>query len=162
MCTSLEQHAFRSLLCSLLWLLQTRFDIAIDVVVLQTRVQSATILDIKQANSLLAKSKRNSTMAGLFFPKLSMPLRISCICDASHGTKLTSYAHEAQMVLLMEDRPLQCDSNDIVISQHVSNVGGPAHCLSATVRKSKRISHSTSHAETLSGCGGTQLAQMIA
>ena len=65
-----EHFAFRSLVCSLLWLTLTRIDIVADVVLLQQEMEAPLILHLKQANSVLKKARSNKTLNGLHFHRL--------------------------------------------------------------------------------------------
>ncbi len=67
------------------------------------------------------------------------------------------------MILLCEDRLEFQDLGPISLSDAEAWLqGGKAHVLAFISRKAKRISYSTSHAETLSACGGLELGQLIA
>lgn len=65
--TADETFEFRSLLCTLLWLHQTREDIY-KVVQLQQAAKSAQIKHLKQTNVLLDRAKRNREQQVLTFP----------------------------------------------------------------------------------------------
>ena len=151
--TAQETTEFRSLLCSLLWLCQTREDIYTETVQLQQATKTAKIQHLKQTNSLLDRAIRNRQQAGLHFPPLEGPLRLVSIADASHGNKMTSYPQEGMATLLMEDTLdlLKTDKKGNIDPKTMYLLGGKAHPLVISSSKSKRISHSTCHAETNSG-----------
>ena len=89
---------------------------------------------------------------GLVFLKLTPPLRILSISDASFATSKTSYVIEGILNLITEDT--MTDSS-IVSGTLTADIvkklkNGRAHCITTSGKKAKRISHSTSHAESLS------------
>ena len=65
------------------------------------------------------------------------------------------------MILIMEDREVTLNEGGIVHSSDFGKIDGFAHCLVCAAHKSKRVSYSTSHAETLSACFGKELAQVL-
>ena len=70
------------------------------------------------------------------------------------------------MVLLMEDRgfsdrSIQLSPDGILHQSDYIKMMGFAHCLVCASHKAKRVSYSTSHAETLSACFGKELAQVL-
>merc|ERR1712185_549247 len=70
------------------------------------------------------------------------------------------------MVLIMEDRIPKLDEKGVVQCTDSRDktfwkIDGFAHCLVCAAHKSKRVSYSTSHAETLSACFGKELAQVL-
>ena len=70
------------------------------------------------------------------------------------------------MILLMEDRgfsdrSIQLSSEGVVPQHELIKLMGFAHCLVCASHKAKRVSYSTSHAETLSACFGKELAQVL-
>ena len=161
--TTEEIQQNRSLLASLLWATQTREDIYCDTVQLQQKQLPATVADLVAANTLLARAQKCMQMMGLHFPLMEFPCRIVSIADSSHGNKMTSYAQEAGGVFLMEDRTALLNvQHGIVDKDSERLLGGVCHRLACQSKKSKRISHSTSHAETLSAVSTLQHAQLIA
>eukprot|EP00959_Pyramimonas_sp_CCMP1952_P059725 1247448-Pyramimonas_sp.AAC.1 len=84
---------------------------------------------------------------GLYFHRLHGPFKLSSITDASHGSRVTSYAHEAQGLFLCEDRPIRITKDGQLCPDDYSKF------LSGTSKKGKRISYSTSHAEAVSAVG---------
>ena len=68
------------------------------------------------------------------------------------------------MVLLMEDRGpklSELGSDGILKSPDYLKMMGFGHCLVCASHKAKRVSCSTSHAETLSACFGKELAEVL-
>ena len=61
----------------------------------------------------------------------------------------------------MEDREPTLSAAGIVQKSDFGKIDGFAHCLVCAAHKSKRVSYSTSHAETLSACFGKELAQVL-
>ncbi|CAK0846103.1 unnamed protein product [Prorocentrum cordatum] len=163
-CDAKLTHDLRSVLCSLLWLCQTREDIYCDVVQLQQIVKKSNIGHLKQANLIVDRAKRNMKMAGLHFAPLSYPVRLVSVGDAGHGNTKTSYPQEGSAVFLMEDHMYQVriDKKDLVDPSDNYLLGGSTHPLMISSGKSKRISHSTCNAETNAGYKVNQAAQFIA
>ena len=64
----------------------------------------------------------------------------------------------------MKDRvgTIQPDKQDFVCGDVVTRLGGKCHLMLATSTKSKRVSHSTSHAETLVAARGLPMGQLLA
>ena len=62
------------------------------------------------------------------------------------------------MLLLMSLRT----TSQTLTGKQAATFGGPAHCIAATSRKSKRITHSTSFAETLACHSGSASSQLLA
>eukprot|EP00438_Fugacium_kawagutii_P029807 Skav231475 [mRNA] locus=scaffold1100:530653:539709:- [translate_table: standard] len=164
--TKEETTSYRSILGALLWLAATRLDLVADVSHLATHVTTAEIRHLRQANQVLKQAqdvKRKDV--GLYFRKLHPEhgLRIACFHDSSSHTKEKAYAHEGVLILLMEDhvRPdeqtyeMTCD--DVQAQLH----GGHAHILWSHGSKAKRISYSTSHAETLAAISGHEAAMLV-
>ena len=161
-CTELEKHQFTSLVCALLWIVQTRLDAIADVCQLQSKVTTCTVKDMKTANNVLKRIKRDAEQFRLWYPPLEDPYRIVSVSDASHATKSTSYAHEGQLIMLMSDITPRVDKNGFIPLEDSWKIGGYCHVIASSGHKSKRISNSTSHAETLSCVTSSLTAQMIA
>ena len=87
-------------------------------------------------------------MNGLHYRPLAFPLSILSVSDASFATKATSYAQEAEGVLLATDDLVYDITRDTVPFSETHKFAGYLHTLSSGASKSKRISHSTSHVET--------------
>ena len=132
------------------------------LVLLQGYNNSAKITHVKQANSLLRRVRKNHALVGLHYPRMTAPFRLVEIGDASHANKHTVYAQEANMVALMEDRYVEVDGNDHLLQTLVSEHGGPVHPYVALSSKSKRVSQSTSHAETLAALKVQTMGAMVA
>ena len=163
LCNAKEHFDFRSNVCSMLWLCLTRVDLISDVTQLQQVMVSPTVSDIKRANAALKKAKDQATLAGIHFRRLQPPLRLVAVSDSSHLTKLTVYAQEARMVLLMSDKRGEVgECGEWISPENSAFLEGQAHTLYATGKKSTRVSHSTSHAECLALLGCSQVATLIA
>ena len=83
--------------------------------------------------------------------------------DSSVAGNVRSCAQEGVLVRLCEDH-LQDYQHDYVHElndQGANTFGGKAHILWAHGAKAKRISHSTSHAETLRAISGLEASAMI-
>ena len=98
---------------------------------------------------------------GLHFHVLEWPLRIVSIADCGHATKKSCYPYEGKLVLIMSDKTSKIDATEWMESSHRHLLEGHGHPIYFSARKATRISHSTSHAETLSAVGCTQTAQLV-
>ena len=156
-----EATGFRSLLCSLLWVVQTRMDLAHDVVRLQTEMVCPQVQHAKELNNLRRRAKATAFHNGLHDRKVQFPLRVVGVGDAGHASKKSSYSYEGKMVLLMHDNMPGTD-HEWLVGRDAAVLGGYAHCLWFSARRSQRVSHSTSHAETLAAVGTSQVAQLVA
>ena len=118
------------------------------------------------ANQVLKRAQQPDFQdVGIYFmkPNPSRGLRLACFHDSSSFTKEKSYAQEGVIVMLMEDNvtPVEgqydvtCD--DLGAADH----GGRAHVLWSHGAKAKRISYSTSHAETLAAISGNEASVMV-
>ena len=146
----------------MLWMTLTRIDMVADVVLLQQKMVTPIIKDIKQANAALHKANANAKMNGLHFKYLAGPLRVLAISDASHVSRTSLHAQEGRMVVLTRD-PVGTRLLPEWISEDSTNpISAYGHPLFISGRKAQRVSHSTSHAESLSVLGGVQVAQLIA
>ena len=161
-----ETTSYRSILGALLWLTATRLDLISDVSQLATFVTTAEIKHLRQANQVLKRAQdKDCKDVGLYFRKLDPRhgLRLACFHDSSSHTKEKSYAHEGVLILLMEDHVKPKDGlyeitcNDEEIKCH----GGHAHILWSHGSKAKRISYSTSHAETLAAISGHEASVLV-
>lgn len=84
--------------------------------------------------------------------------------DASSANKQSSYATEGICILLAEDILVtpETDARDFLKEAQVALTGGSMHLLHCSSTKAKRVSHSTSHAETNACARALPHAQMIA
>ena len=162
-CTAEEHKTFRSLTCAALWACQTRLEELFNVVSLQTKLQSPAIKDLIAVNAVIKRLRKNPEKFGIYYRKLKAPLRISCITDASSANKSSDFATEGVTIGLQEDRlPVPfCDKQDYLQDNLINRLSGKLHALVVTSTKSKRVSHSTSHAETLAAARGVPMAQII-
>ena len=157
-----EHHSYRSTLCSILWICNTTPTASHKVVALQAHMVTPMMSHLRDVNSLLKKLLKDKTMCGIHFHKLPWPVRIVAVSDAGHATKLSVYPFEGRFVLMMHD-PINKYRDMEWLDTHASTMlGGYAHNHYHSGKKASRVSHSTSHAETLSfvGCGG--VAQLCA
>ncbi|CAJ1430110.1 unnamed protein product, partial [Effrenium voratum] len=168
--TAEELTSFRSALGALLWLTATRLDLIADVSVLQSCVTTAQIKHLHMVNAVVKKAQLQQNVdLGLYYRKFrTNRQRLACIHDASSASKDRSYAQEGVLVLLVDDYiatgefwkhdGYQNTCTDDTVAYH----GGVAHVLYSHGSKAKRISYSTSHAETLAGIGGLEAATLVA
>ena len=86
------------------------------------------------------------------------------VADASSANKVSNYATEGTAVCLAQDKvkEINTDHLDYLEQQSVGLLGGKMHLLIGLAQKSKRISHSTSHGETLATAKTIPLAQLTA
>ena len=142
---------------------QTRLEELCAVTSLQVFLQTPKIEDIIAINCVI-KRLRRPLKHGIFLWRLEPPLRIAGISDASAPNKQSNFATEGIIVCLAEDRisKIATDKDDFLIDEMVALLGGKMHILTGSSQKAKRISHSTSHAETLSSAKAIPLSQLIA
>ena len=161
-----EVTSYRSILGALLWLTATRLDIIADVSQLASYVTTAEIRHLRMANQVLKRAQQQDFRdVGIYFMKLnpSRGLRLACFHDSSSFTKEKSFAQEGVIVMLMEDNVTPIDGqydvtcDDLGAADH----GGRAHILWSHGAKAKRISYSTSHAETLAAISGNEASVMV-
>ena len=155
---------FRSLTCASLWACQTRVEELAAVTTLQMALQNPTMGDLMAINAVVRKLKNPTEQYGLYYWKLTKPVRVVTVSDASAANKSSNFAREGVGVLLAEDRvgTLQTDKDDFLDMQQVNLIGGKMHLLIGSSSKAKRISHSTSHAETLAAAKTIPLGQLTA
>ena len=137
-------------------------DIAHKVVELQSEMVSPNISHLKQVNALLKKALSASPLNGLHFAPLSMPLRVVGVSDCGHATKRSSYAYEGKIVMMMSDHIKDSSAEWLPARLAQRLLAGKGHPLFFSARRATRVSHSTSHAETLSCVGCSQVAILIA
>lgn len=156
-----EISLFRGIIGVLVWLCQTRIGLIADVALLQTFVRVAVVQHVEVAKALLTRAQKYSRGAGLSFFPLRPPLVLETVHDASHASSWTSYAKEAVLVLLSEHKQIPIDrTNDALPKDMHWMIGGRAHTLVNACSKAKRLSHSTSHAETNAPCRAKELVQL--
>eukprot|EP00435_Cladocopium_sp_Y103_P008328 s555_g2.t1 len=161
-----EVTSYRSILGALLWLTATRLDLIADVSYLASHITVAEIKHLRQANQVLVKAQNKDYKdLGLYFRKLNPErgLRLACFHDSSSHTKDKAYAHEGVIIMLMEDRVApRHEEYDVECSDDMAEKhGGTAHILWSHGAKAKRISYSTSHAETLAAISGHEAAVLV-
>ena len=163
--TPSEVTSFRSILGGLLWLTATRLDLVADVCVLQSQVTRAKICHLRQANNVVKRAQAELGHGlGLYFRKLIPPFRLACIHDSSAAGNVRNYAQEGILVLLCEDRLGKLNRNEehILEDHQLQLINGKGHVLWAHGAKAKRISYSTSHAETLATVSGMETGSLVA
>ncbi|OLP96718.1 Acyl-CoA-binding domain-containing protein 6 [Symbiodinium microadriaticum] len=160
-----ELTNFRSILGGLLWLTATRLDLVSDVCLLQSQVTRARIEHLKQANNVVKKAKAEiGQNLGIVFRRLRPPLRLACVHDSSAAGNVRNYAQEGVLVMLCEDGlgDFSRDEEHVMQDYQTKLLGGKAHILWAHGAKAKRISYSTSHAETLAAISGLEASTLVA
>ena len=162
-----EVSSLRSVLGALLWITATRLDVIADVSILQSRVTVSQVKDLKHANIVVQKVKEFREV-GLHYRYLeSSRCRVTCIHDASSASQGRHYAQEGILVCLAEDKfyghrlDYETVFDDTDDAGGVGQHGGPMHVLMAHGAKAKRVSYSTSHAETLSMVGGLETSTLV-
>ena len=156
-----EHFAFRSLVCSFLWMCLTRLDIAHECVALQTEMVTPLLCHLKQANSMLQRARRNVAFNGLHFRKLGFPVRLQTISDSGHTTKRTVYPFQGRLVLLMRDHASLTSGAEYFSWRAANIIGGYGHPLYFSASKAQKVSHSTSHSETNAMVSTVGVAQVI-
>ena len=138
----------------------TRMDIVADTVLLQTKVNQASTEDLKAYNTIARKAKEHSNYS-LYYILLRAPLRLLGFSDIGFAAAKSSYAVEAFAVLRSTDVAYElCEDKD---SHYDSRrLAGPCHVLVQQAKKAKRISHGTSHAESLGSYTMQTAAEMVA
>ena len=160
--TPAEVTSFRSILGALLWLTATRLDLVADVCLLQTQVTRAKVAHLRQANNTIKRAQSVEPNLGLIFRKLRGPLRVMCIHDSSAAGNVRHYAQEGILVVLAEDKLQNLTEYEHVLSNDEARLlGGTVHVLWAHGAKAKRVSYSTSHAETLAAISGLEAASLV-
>ena len=162
-----QETILRSGVGGLLYLCLTRPDLVGDLCILQTKVCSGTIQDLRTLNSIIARAHKYAGTYGLVFEHLPGPLCIRVYADASFATSKTAYAVEGNVVVLMSDPELMQIEPSTLPAHKREQVpptvmGGKCHVLVHTGKLAKRVSHGTSHAESLSQYSGVTHGEMIA
>ena len=155
---------FRSILGGLLWLTATRLDLISDVCLLQSKVTAAKICHLRQANNVIKRAQNEIGHGiGLYYKRPRAPLRLVCVHDSSAAGNIRNYAQEGILILLTEDRiaHFSRDSEHELSEDQAFLMGGRAHVLYAHGAKAKRISYSTSHAETLAAISGLEAGSLL-
>ena len=125
-----EQALFRKICGQLNWIsTQSRPDIAFDVCQLSTRLNTATVQDILQANKVLRKVKQNRF--SLKYVALKQPWKLVVYCDASYAN-LKDGSSQGGMIIFLVDGE------------------GRASPITWISKKLRRVCRSTIAAETMS------------
>ena len=114
-------------------------------------------------NTIIKRLKRRHDKFGIYYRRMTGPYRIVVVTDASSANKTSSFATEGIVIGLCPDRlsNIKVDKTDYLDETLVPTLTGYFHILHASSQKSKRISHSTSHAETLAAAKGIPMGQII-
>ena len=114
-------------------------------------------------NTVIKRLRRKNDRFGIYYRRMVGPYRIVVVTDASSANKTSSFATEGIVIGLCPERltTIKVDRHDYLEEDLVPLLSGFFHILHATSQKSKRISHSTSHAETLTAAKGIPLGQII-
>ena len=155
-----EVTMFRSQLGALLWLTSTRLYLIAEVSFLQSKVTTAQIKDLKQTNNVIQKAKDYKEL-GIHYRRFETKnQRLVCIHDASSASKGRNYAQEGVLVAVADDYFVDNIAAETSDEDQVKLHGGAMHVIHAHGCKAKRVSYSTSHAETLSMVGGLETATL--
>ena len=110
--TNEQVSSLRMCVGSLLYLLLTRLDLVADVCLIQTKVCSATVADLRAANAIVRKAHASKHL-GLYYIKIFGPKRVLSFTDSSFATSKTSYAIEVNICVIARDEPeLQYTAKD--------------------------------------------------
>ena len=163
-CTPAETTSFRSICCACLWGAQTRPEELCSITSLQQKLQGPQIKDLILINTVVKRLRSPASPTGIFFWKLTPPLHAMVVTDASGANKRSDYAIEGVAMLISEDRfnNFEPDNKDFVSGPSVAKLGGKCHLMFASASKSRRVSHSTSVAETLVAARGISMGQLLA
>lgn len=99
-----EVSDYRSILGALLWITATRLDVIADISLLQSRVTTSTVKELKLANEVLVKAKESKEAALHYRYFETDHQRVVCIHDASSANNGRHYAQEGVLVFLADDR----------------------------------------------------------
>ena len=131
---------------------------------LQAFLKTPTVLQLVEVNQVVSKFLGTQGRMGLFYWRLQLPIRVVSVSDASAANKRSDRASEGKCVCVAEDL-LPCidtDKFDQLNIEQVTLLSGKHHLLVGTSNVSKRISHSTSHGETLACTATIPIAQLVA
>ena len=159
-CTDKEKHDLHVGIGGLLFLCYTRLDLVCDTLVLQSHVKNAVVADLKLHNSTVQRAHKDADM-GLVFRKLRRPTCIAGVADASGSSSKSSYALEGKCVLRKEDSLVWPDDG-VNGEMPGSFWNGKAHMLLHNGKKAKRVSQSTSHAESLAHLSVSMDCELLA
>ena len=155
-----ELTSLRAVLGALLFLGYTRADLAADIILLASKINKATVGELRAANAVVRRAQAAPHL-GLVYEPLRQPLVVLSLSDASFSTSSTAYAVEGVTILLSSAQFMRCLVP--ARTQYTASVmNGFAHLLVAGSHKAKRISHSTSHAESLACYNALGSAEVLA
>ena len=158
-----ETTSFRSITCACLWGAQTRNEELCAITSLQQKLKEPQVKDLLLINQVIKRLKAPDSIDGIYFWRLTPPLHQITVTDASGANKRSDYSMEGICLLISEDRvgEPQTDQQYFFECDQVSKLGGKCHLMLGTASKSKRISHSTSHAETLAAAHGLPMGNYL-
>ena len=161
-----EQTVFRSHVCACLWATITRPDIISELNGLQQYLKEAQVCHMLEVNAVIRRLKmKNGGRLGLYYRRLTFPIRVCTVSDAAPANKRNDRAREGKAVCICEDRtgvPI-CDKDDFMINTtQISKLGDKMHLVMGSGSIAKRISSSTSHAETLAAAALIPMGQLVA
>ena len=158
----------------MLFLCLTRWDLLYDLCILRTQVKDATVAQLKECNRIIWVATKY-TERGLVFEALSgrrgqpwadSRRRLAAVADSSHASSKSSYAFEGNLVFLQAEcgakEQSTKDYEQVLRAANISGLSGRVHPLHVRSQKMKRLSQSTSHAETLSQLSCTVVAECVA
>ena len=168
--TAAQVTQLRAGIGAVLFLCLTRWDLLYDLCILQTRVKDAAVKDLKECNRIIYAAKRHSFRGLIFDPLTTVShhsqRRLAAVADSSHASAKSSYAFEGNLVFLQEEchaQPQRTSQYEkTVAASSIPGLSGRVHPLYVRSQKAKRLSQSTSHAETLSQLSCTAMAECIA
>ena len=144
-CSPADVTNLRSALGALLYLCFTRADIMARVVLIASKVLQATVSELRECNSII-RSAHAYPDRGLVYRPLGQSVRLMALSDSSFSTSKTSYAVQGICVGLSPRANVVTDKSG---KFNANQLNGRFHLLVHASNKSKRISQSTSHAESL-------------
>ena len=151
---------------AVLFLCLTRWDLLFDLIALQTQVTNASVQALRDCNAIITRAKRHKCQGLRFHPLPGRERRLAAVADSSHASKKSSYAFEGNLVFLQPEIWAEAQSlsehQKTVPSGRVPGLSGKVHPLHVKSQKAKRLSQSTSHAETLSQLSVTAVAECVA
>jgi hypothetical protein len=152
-----EVSSLRSLLGALLYSTMTRPDLCAGICLVASKICEATVAQLRAINAVLAQAQRNPSH-GLVYQYLPEPHMIMSISDSSYSTSSTSYAVEGTLTCLTTRKDI-CFQNGTPPSK---TLNGHVHILAHGSHKASRISHSTSHTESLACYSASTLSEQLA
>ena len=134
-----------------------------ETCLLQTIMLQPIVGTMRRCNALLKRAKLNRVLCGLHYRFIEGSVRLVVFSDASHGSVISPYAFEGIVIGLTVDNFCVDDKGKTseLSARDARQFNGAFQIIYFASKKSKRISHSTSHAETLALINGSQVASLI-